>query len=126
VGVSLKEIMLGGEMRLGVVITDLTERKQAEAELRKAHDELELRVQKRTEELRMANSELEEEIIERKQAEAALQAANRELTHFNSIMVGRELRMIELKKEVNQLCEGASLPPRYGINFEKRGTSYGK
>jgi len=32
-------------------LSDVTERKRAEEELQKAHDELEIRVQKRTEEL---------------------------------------------------------------------------
>jgi PAS domain S-box-containing protein len=51
---------------------DVTDHKRAEEELRKAYDELELRVQERTEELRIANSELEEEIIERRRAEQAI------------------------------------------------------
>lgn len=51
---------------------DITEHKQDEEKLRRAYDELELRVQERTEELRIANSELEEEIMDRRRAEAAL------------------------------------------------------
>jgi len=98
---------------------DITDRKEAEEKLKHAYDELELRVQQRTEELRHTNAELEEEIIERKRAEEALRAANEELTRFNRAMVGRELRMIELKKEVNDLCEQASQSPRYHLEFEK-------
>ena len=98
---------------------DITERKQAEENLRKAYDDLEVRVQDRTEELQIANSELEDEINERFRAQEALQAANQELTRFNTAMVGRELRMIELKKEVNELCGQASQPPRYSLDFEK-------
>ncbi|NJD53660.1 MAG: response regulator [Candidatus Methanoperedens sp.] len=48
---------------------EITERKCAEEALRKVHDELELRVQERTAELRIANIELETEINERKLAE---------------------------------------------------------
>ena len=48
---------------------------QAEEKLRKAFDELELRVQERTEELRLTNIELQEEIAERKRAEIALREA---------------------------------------------------
>jgi PAS domain S-box-containing protein len=58
---------------------DITEHKHHEEDLLRAYDELELRVQNRTEELRIANSELEEEIVERKQVEEALRAAHDEL-----------------------------------------------
>jgi two-component system, response regulator PdtaR len=43
-----------------------------------------------------------------------LKKANAELSHFNGLMVGREIRMIELKKEVDQLCRETCRPTRYG------------
>ena len=49
--------------------SDITERKEMEEALRKAHSELEKRVQERTVELEKANEELQNEIIERKKAE---------------------------------------------------------
>jgi PAS domain S-box-containing protein len=52
---------------------DITERKAAEEALRKAYDELELRVQERTAELAAANAALQTEIAERKRLEEALQ-----------------------------------------------------
>ena len=55
-----------------VVISDITERKQAEETLQQAHNELEQRVAERTEELRQANEGLRVEIIERKQVEESL------------------------------------------------------
>ena len=64
------------------------------------------------------------EITRRKQAEneiqrhlEELQAKNEELTRFNRVAVGRELRMIELKREVNALCALTGEPVRYTLDF---------
>ena len=53
-------------------IRDITQRRQAEAALRRAHEELERRVLERTAELRKTNRSLEAEIGQRRQAEEAL------------------------------------------------------
>ena len=55
-----------------VTVRDITERKQAADALRRAHDELEMRVQERTAELAQANEALRAEIAERRRAESAL------------------------------------------------------
>jgi PAS domain S-box-containing protein len=66
------------------------------------------------------------DITERKRAEetlrrhsAELQAMNDELARFNRVAVGRELRMIELKKEINALYAQLGQPPPYPLEFEK-------
>jgi PAS domain S-box-containing protein len=51
---------------------DITQRKQAEAELQKAKADLEIRVTERTAELSQANVQLQQELIERQEAEEAL------------------------------------------------------
>jgi DNA-binding NtrC family response regulator len=43
-----------------------------------------------------------------------LRQSNVELQAFNDAMVGRELRMIELKQEIDALCVKYGEPPRYG------------
>ncbi|MBC8432273.1 MAG: PAS domain S-box protein [Desulfobacterales bacterium] len=55
------------------VLTDLTERKQAEDELRKHRDHLEEIVAERTSSMKQSNQKLQQEITERKKAEEALQ-----------------------------------------------------
>jgi PAS domain S-box-containing protein len=52
----------------------------------------------------------------RQQAEELAQR-NAELERFNSVTVGRELDMIALKREVNELAERLGLAPRYPLAF---------
>jgi PAS domain S-box-containing protein len=52
---------------------------------------------------------------------ASVELLNKELAVFNRMMVGRELRMIELKEEINQLCRQAGLPERYRVDFPEAG-----
>jgi hypothetical protein len=44
---------------------------------------------------------------------------NEDLTRFNKALVSREVRMIELKKEINELCAQISQQPHYPLGFEK-------
>ena len=67
-----------------------------------------------------------EEITDRKQAEEQIQrhaeelrAHNEELTRLSRAMVGRELRMIELKQEVNAFCAATGQPPRYALDGQE-------
>ncbi|NIR47617.1 PAS domain S-box protein [candidate division KSB1 bacterium] len=55
-------------------------RRQAEEALRKAHDELELKVKERTAELANTNEELKKEIAERKRAEQAVRESEERLS----------------------------------------------
>ena len=53
------------------------------------------------------------DITARKRAEVALQEKLAELERINKLMIGRENRMIELKREINELCGQLNLPKRY-------------
>lgn len=66
---------------VGVSI-DITDRKKAEEALRKARDELEMRVQERTAALARAVEELRSEVSERKKAEEALRNSSEKLKLF--------------------------------------------
>ena len=53
--------------------------------------------------------------FERKRAEETLAAKMTELEEFNRMAVDRELRMVELKKEINNLLTERGLPKKYDI-----------
>ena len=64
------------------------------------------------------------DITGRKQAEEQLRDNVNELTRFNLAMVSRESRMIDLKKEVNDLMQRLNEPPRYPLDFESHEESW--
>ncbi len=81
---------------------DVTARRRAEAELREAHDELELRVEERTRELTSSNASLREEVAARRRAEEALQAALSEVEHLkNQLQVDNVYLREEILSEHN-------------------------
>lgn len=57
------------------------------------------------------------DVTEQKLAEVALKRQNEELFRFNRVATGRELRMIQLKEEVNALCRLRGEPERYPLEF---------
>jgi PAS domain S-box-containing protein len=58
---------------------------------------------------------VKEDITERKRAEALLRKKIDELERFHRLTVGRELTMIELKKEVNTLLQQMDKEAKYNI-----------
>jgi len=58
--------------------------------------------------------EIEEELKRRAEA---LARSNAELARFNRLAVGRELRMVELKQQVNELCQQLGKPPVYDVSL---------
>jgi PAS domain S-box-containing protein len=84
----------GAVIRSTGMVQDITERKQAEEDLRKAHDELELRVRERTSQLRALTLELTQaENRERKQLATVLH------DHLQQLLVGAKLGL-ELTKRM--------------------------
>ncbi|MEG4393146.1 PAS domain S-box protein [Microcoleus sp. BROC3] len=73
------------EIFAGMVVTqDITEKKQAEIALEEITNQLEIKYQKRTEDLKKANNQLREEILYRWRAEEALRESQEQLELFFS------------------------------------------
>lgn len=73
---------------LCAIVRDVTEKKRAEVELRKAHQELDARVKERTMELEIANKALTEEINRRTLLDQALGESQRTLSTLISNLPG--------------------------------------
>lgn len=60
---------------------------------------------------------IQRDITAQKQAERQLKKNVAELEQFNRLAVGRELRMIELKRQVNEMARAAGLDEPYDLAF---------
>ena len=111
---------------------DITEKKQGEAALRRAHEELEKRVEERTAELMKTNIELKAEILNRKTAEKALKQRGVELeiktigleeanTALKVLLRQREEDKIELEEKVLLNVRELVLPYLEKLKMKKLG-----
>jgi methyl-accepting chemotaxis protein len=95
----------------------VTELKHTTTELAAAKTGLEKKVAERTEELEKERHSLEEKVKERtKDLEVAkedLEKKVAELEQFHDLTVGRELKMIDLEKENDDLLRELGRPPRH-------------
>lgn len=57
------------------------------------------------------------DITERKQVDEKVKAQLQELLRWQDIILGREARIIELKGEVNELCDKLGQPSRYNLKL---------
>ncbi len=91
------------------IFRDITERKQAQEALRRAKNELELKVRERTAELQSSNCALKAEIGERSRAQRNLARANQALTTLsgcNEILVRAATEAELLKRIVETIVQG--------------------
>lgn len=101
---------------VAILISSLTgARKRSEEALRKAHQELELRVQERTAELAKTNAKLQAEITERKRAEIEAAQAARQLALQNN-------ELLRLQGEMGRVERLAALGQITGTIAHELGT----
>ena len=91
-------------------LQDITLRKDAEASLQKAFDELEVLVQARTEQLARAKAELEEDVRRREAAETELKARYGELQALNASLQSAQEQLVQSEKmaSIGQLAAGVA------------------
>jgi two-component system NtrC family sensor kinase len=110
-------------------LRDVTERRVAENALRKAHDELEQTVEKRTAQLAEVNERLEIDIRQRALADAELRRRNIELTELNDKLSMAQQQLLQSEKlaSIGQLAAGVAheINNPIGYIFSNFGTLQG-
>jgi PAS domain S-box-containing protein len=76
---SISKLNIAGETIFTVICSDVTDAVRAEEQLRKSHEELEVRVRERTAALEATNQFLQLEILERQRAEEEIQDLSRRM-----------------------------------------------
>lgn len=92
------------------IFEDITERREAEDALKRAHDNLETLVVKRTNQLKEANEKLESDIQYRQEIEQKLIGRNDELTALNKELSSAQAQLMQSEKmaSIGQLAAGVA------------------
>ncbi|MBI4831765.1 MAG: response regulator [Candidatus Lindowbacteria bacterium] len=108
---------------IGVILVfrDVTERVKAESQLQRANDELEMRVQERTRELREANTLLQAEISSRRRAE---QAAKGERKRFLDVLETLPAYVVLLSADYHVPFDNRFFRERFGESHGRRCFEY--
>ncbi|MFP4054447.1 MAG: hypothetical protein ACLFV7_11365 [Phycisphaerae bacterium] len=88
---------------------------RVEEQLRRGQEWMFRSLRSQNEQLEQANRALEVRIEESEQMRAELTRKIDELERFNRLTVGRELRMVKLKVEVNEMARKAGVDPPYDV-----------
>lgn len=102
------------------ILRDITEHKMVEEALKKAHDELELRVEERTAELGKTTRQLAKELGERKRTEEALRESEEKLRRINMGLDQGLSDVFEALKEIASGNPGVRIPEKSELRLIKK------
>ncbi|TWO79136.1 hypothetical protein CBW56_16375 [Denitratisoma oestradiolicum] len=99
-----------GEPTTVATAYDITRRKQAEESLRRAHDNLEIQVRQRTEQLALAKADLEADVHRREVSETKLMRQYTELSKLNQQLQSAHEQLVQSEKlaSIGQLAAGVA------------------
>jgi PAS domain S-box-containing protein len=108
------------------IVRDITARKEMEKDLRQAREELEVRIQERTENLGQAVKALRGEINDRKRAEQALRESEAQLRHLSAELLSaqeKERRKIarDLHDSIGQILSATKFSLEGQLNQIEKG-----
>lgn len=107
------------------LISDITEKKLAEEELRKYKNHLEYLVAERTQELEDVNKLLEQEIRKQKESESVVKAALAKEKELNDLKSGfLSMASHEFRTPLTSILSSADLLARYGKGWEEEKNLY--
>lgn len=125
---SVSRLDLAGERIFTIICSDITEEVRIAEELRKTHDELELRVRERTADLVRSNQFLQTEIAERREAEKEVQALSQRMMRVQEEErqnLARELHdgatqnMVALSLNLAQIGNASAVTPATAAMIEE-------
>ena len=87
--------------------------------LQETYASIEQKVADRTEELEARSRQLQQEVLEREQAESRLKTSMNELERHNTAMMGRERRIVTLKRRINATLKASGQPKAFRDEEER-------
>ena len=113
-GVTTEQIGLLTEMEMHRVSADFSKRVFVEPHTEVG--QIAAQYNRVLDEVNLKSKEMADAVVQANRAKSKTEEAVEELQEFNRAAVGRELQMIDLKRQINQLLADINQPPQYDLS----------